>query len=198
MSRRRELMAALTGGNSDLLYERRNLAVETGAQIDTGVKPFTVGQSITILIDFTNTENPTGEGAVASKWKLIRIYSVALSLYTLVLGKTDRASSALKFWFYEALSAGMTMDNNLLSNLTRKRVAITHEAGSNTAYIKYKMGESGTLRSYSRTKTFTADDTVLTFGGPAEGDHALPAGTFDLIQVWGKVLTDDEINSFFE
>lgn len=195
MSRRRALMAAQNSGNG-LLFERRNLVVATGDQIVTGVKPFIAGRSITILVDFLNTVNPTTTDDPASKWKLIRMYSSALSKHTLTIGKTDETTAFFKFWWYEALTAGTVMGNTYTAANHRNRIAFTHEAGSNDAVCRATYGTLNPV-TYTRTKTFAADDTELTFGGPANSVNSLPAGTFNLIQVWDRILSADEINAFF-
>ena len=178
-----------------LLYELKNETVTAGAVIATGIKPFVAGRACTILVDFTNTTNPTTSGAVASVWKLLVAYSTARSLYMLLFGKSKNSGSYQKGGFQESLSSAEAFSSSNPS-AGRHRVAFTHEADSASATFKYRKG-TGTIVSYTRTKdSFIADSTNLFIGGGVDNEASLPDGTIRLAQVWDCVLSDAEINAF--
>lgn len=173
-----------------LVYSLYNHTVETGNQIATEYKPLQADAAVTILFDMTTTANPTsGAGRL---WKLIYCYNNSISGRGLFIGKKSATNQAMTNWWV-GVEAGMTSS---LTSVGRQRIVITHEPSSDDLIVKYKK-DNGTLRSYTFTQTFVAADNILYFGGTANNDHSLPAGTINKAEVYDVVLDSAAINAFF-
>ena len=198
MSRRRALIAAQDSGPK-LLFELKNETVTSGTRITTGVAPYKSGQSITILFDFTNTANPTADGAVASKWLAFYSYDSPNSRYAFNVGKSKRDATYLKFVTQGVMSSDWSVIlNGSNPSVGRQRFAFTHEADSPSATLRHLKG-TGTAASYTITRpSYVAAPGYLYFGAGENEVGSLPNGTINLAQVWDGVLSDDVIDAFFE
>ncbi len=190
MSRRRGLMATANRP----LFELTNTTVTRGQSFSSGVSPFKSNEPCTILIDFTNTENPTT--TPADRWKLLRCYDEALNKYPVMAGKATATTAYFTAWFYKAANDPAEMVIGANPEPHRHRLLFVHDANSNSATIMYK-ADNETISTIILSSTYSNSDAILTFGGPANGGHSLPAGTINLAQVWDRVLSTEEINAFF-
>jgi hypothetical protein len=190
LRRRRALMGAQ---KSRPLYELKNQTVTRGQQYSSLVAPFAKDKACTILFDFTNTENPTS--TPADRWKPIMCYDAGASLYALMIGKASSTSSNFIAWFFIPSSGDAVAVYPSSPTAGRHRIAITHNANSNSATLKYKE-DNGSVVTVNLSSTYQDSNAILNFGGAANGGHSLPAGTINLAQVWDRILTADEINTF--
>lgn len=174
-----------------LLFHLAGESVSTGDRLDTNIEPFTADAACTIMLDFTTTANPSSGNA--STWRALVSYNTSHSIYNLMVGKR---SSGQSFWFTDGTTTYADIPS-ATPTAGRHRYLFTHEAGSTTATLYYKR-DNGTLQTVTRTKTtFTASTGKLFIGGTPSTAYALPAGTINLAQVWGRILTADEIDQFF-
>lgn len=197
MNRRRALMG-VQDNKPKLLFEVKNQTVTSGTRIITDVAAYKSGRSTTILLDFTNTSNPTTADAVGSTWKALGLYDTPNSRWTLNVGKSKKDGTYQKYVFSGTFSNSWSANMNA-SNPTagRHRYVITHEADSPTSILRYLKG-TGTPYTYTDTRAqFYASSGGLTFGVSVDNANSLPNGTISLAQVWDGILSDDEINAFF-
>ena len=187
-SRRRTLLkmaSAEPPPPSDLLYSLYNQAVSAGDYFSTGVQAFAADVSVTILLDFTLTSRPTSGNA--ANYRLI--YNGTPFQWGT---RNTTATDLYYYWFNTAgyINAGVTTTDG-----ARYRICVTHSANSGTVYVKTKKN-TGTLQSKSKSATFSASATTLSFGNP-NSTNGLPNGTINSAKVYNRVLTSDEINAFF-
>ena len=192
MNRRRALMAQ-SKKPSDILFELNNRSVSTGEYVDTNVKPFLSDVDCTILLDIQINANPTSSGAVASTTQLLRVYDTSIDELSFAIGKQSRSYSTYsKKWMSLAWS-GLT---NSTPAVGRKRFAITHKANKVVVTIVYKM-DDGSVYSWASDRNWHSIDDTLTLGGGSNIESSLPASTINLVRVYNRVLTTEEINDFF-
>lgn len=189
LMRRRKMV--LAGEVNHLLYSLENYTTN-GSRIATGVYPLTPDFSLTILFDFNMTTNPTS--GMSRIWKLIYLYNNAIPANGIVIGKRSATNTQMSAYWMSGTQNGMA---GSVTSAGRHRIAITHEAGSDTLNISYKSG-SGTRINYTLTKPFVASpENQLKFGGGADkSEQSVPPGTLTA-KVYDIVLTAEEINAFF-
>lgn len=192
MQRRRALIGQ-KNRPSDILFELLNYAVETGQSIDTGVKPFQQGVDCTILLDIQIDSNPTASGGVASTVQLLRVYDTTQNELSFALGKQSRAyTNYSRKW----MSGGWSDLQNTTTSAGRKRFAITHSANSVVAKIQHKMG-NGSVESWQSDRYWHSVDNDLYIGYGSNTTTSLASGKINLVRVYNRVLSQDEIAEFF-
>lgn len=189
--RRRRAAMSQKKQHNPLIYSLYNEAVAAGTRINTQICPWKSGESMTILLDFNMTTNPTsGYGRV---WRLIQLWHAGINNNLISIGKKN-ASASIQTCYYMGVENGMSGSS---TSVGRHRYCITHEADSDTLNIQYRK-DTGTKRSYSFTQTFSeAPGNYLYFGGATNGDNSLPPGTITKAEVYDVVLDSTAINAFF-
>lgn len=184
-------------GDPHLLFSIENRTVTAGQRIETGVYPLKADFNLTILFDMTLSANPTQSGAVASVWKLIRVYNDGISGEGIKIGKRSASNQNAQIWWMTTASTGAGVSNIRIDGAYRNRIAVTHEAGSDTLKVSWRKGTE-TRRDYTVTNTFVASSTnQLYFGQGTNGTSSLPPGTIKSAKVYDRILTAEEINAFF-
>lgn len=180
---------------TSLLYGLYNQSVSSGdGSIDTGVTSLAQGLSTTILMDITTTANPTSSNSNASTYKLFVVYNS--SSRALAIGKYGRSDSNMAAWWMASANSSYTTLTAATAT-GRKRIVVTHDADSNMLNIYTKIND-GTVETKQLTNTFTADnERPLFVGGNPNGVNALPSGTIDKFEVYARVWSEDERNTFF-
>ena len=192
-SRRRGLMCM--GGEPGLLFRRKNIEMQTGECLDTGIEILQAGLSVTVLLDYTSTNNPTSSSAKGSIYKLLQMGTTR----EVCVGKYDRANSELMYWWMPSSNKDYTTMTGVTASAGRKRIAVTHAANSNGITIYAKMGDD-TLYTFTCTKTFSATNAKLSVAYLAEetSTAGVPNGTLNEISVYSRILSAEEIAAFFE
>ena len=181
---RRALMGT---GDPHLKFKIANRQVSAGDSVSTGFAAFASGVSTTILLDFTLSSRPSsGNG---SNFKLI--YSGTPFQY----GTRNTSSSTTNLYYYWLSTSSYTDTGTTVAANSRYLICITHEAGSGTVYVKTKK-DTGSVLEKSKSGTFAAASTVLSFGNPNTA-NGLPNGTINSAKVYDRVLSASEIDAFF-
>ena len=189
MRRRRALMGAKE--KITPIYSLYNHAVTAGNRITTGKAIFAEDVSTTVLFDFDMTSNPTtGYGRV---WILMIVWHSGINANALSIQKTAAAAVTLSGYYMSSNATSLTSSK---TSAGRHRISVTHEANSNTIYVKYKYG-TGTTYSYTITGTYSATTGKLNFGRVENGDNSLPSGTINKAEVYDVVLDSATIDAFF-
>lgn len=161
------------------------------------VIPLVSTRSLTILLDFNVTTNPTGSSAIAGQYHLIYAHNSNLTTSIkagIAVGKAGNSASVLSVWWNTGTASDFTGTSPAAG---RQRIAIMHEAGSNTLTVKYKK-DNGSILTKTETRTFVAtDDNILYLGNGENGTKSLPTGKINSCEVYDAVLDADAINAFF-
>lgn len=172
-----------------LVYSLYNYDFELGEQITTDIKPLEEGYSVTILLDVNTNANPTS--STGRLWKLICIYNGVLSVRGIYIGKAQASNQAQSVWWNNSTATSLSSSS---TSIARHRIAVTHEANSDTLTVYYKK-DSGTLRTQTIVNNFTPASNFLNFG--STGDNALPGGTINQAEVYNYILDSAAITEFF-
>lgn len=190
MSRRRALMS--TGAPPIIpIYSLYNHTVVAGDRITTGKAIFQSGKTATVLFDFDMTSNPTtGYGRV---WILMIVWHSGLNANALAIQKATASTGQMSCYYMGTTANAMT---NSSTSAGRYRIAVLHEADSNTITVYYKK-DNGTLYTYTFTNTYSATTSGLNFGRVANGDNSLPPGTINKAEIYDVTLDSETIIAFF-
>ena len=193
MQRRREMMKIASAPvDNHLKFSVTNQTVSIGDRIATGVYPLASDYNLTILFDLDMTSNPTSGNS--RLWKFIRVWDDTSNTEGIKIGKRQASNTQITVWWMSSSYEGI---NGSSTTAGRYRVAVTHEAGSNTLNVSYKKGNGNRINK-SYTGTFYASPTNELFFGQAENnDNSLPPGTLTA-KVYDIVLSSAEIDAFFE
>ena len=175
-----------------LKFRLENRSVTRGERIATGYYPLAEDAALTVLFDMTITDyQGSGYGRT---YKLISAYNNVLNVSGIRVGKYRAADSTTSVWFNSS-STYYVIPQSWANNY-RHKIAVTHEAGSDTLYVEYRR-EGKTAHSLTVTNTFTADTAgQLFFGGGENNDNSLPTGVINLAEVYDVVLPAEDITSF--
>lgn len=179
---------------TDILYSIENVAVATGDQISTGVNFLKADFNGTFLLDYSITSLPTsGNGSTIG---IIGEYSQELNNWAIRIGKASGSNTALNGRWMGSSNESMGFD--ALSANTRHRFAITHEANSPTIVVRHKKG-TGTIKTWTKTAgSFTAtSENTIGLGAQINGASSLCAGTVNSCTIYDRILSQEELNTFF-
>lgn len=192
INRRRGLLSM--GGEAGLLFRRKNVEVEAGGCLDTGVAILQADLDVTVALDFTAASNPGGSTDKGCLYKLLQMGTTR----ELCIGKYNGGSSKYSCWWLPTSNSDCTEMNNTSPSVGRKRIVVSHEANANGLTVYTKMND-GTVYTHTYTKTFAASDAKLSVGYLSdEGSRGgLPDGTINEISVYSRILSADEIDAFF-
>ena len=188
--RRRE-MAKKSDADPNLVFSISNRVVTAGEGIRTNMSMLTATRAMTVLLDMTIDSNPTS--GAGSAYRFVMNYDSGIQKWGLWVGK-DYASSTnlMLYWMGQSNGWGGTP-----VSAGRIRLAITHDAGSDTVNAYFKK-ENGTKMTRTATKTFTADgNNWMRFGSTSAVANGLPPGTIHSAKVYDKILPSAEIDAFF-
>ena len=176
------------GAKEKPLYSIYNMAVDNNG-FSTGQCTFSNGNSNTILLDFEIITNSN------RSWKFFIQWNDTANHWTLTLGKNVASSSVLCLNWCGSSVINIT---NLTPSPGRLRIAITHEANSDKLVVHHKR-DNGTKYTQEFTKTYSAVSNSLIMGSivPSQSSYYLPKGTINKLEIWDRVKSTDELNSFF-
>ena len=189
--RRRAIMAG-AGGDSGIIYEIRNRAVLTGDVIDTGIAPFTLGQDISILLDYDQTYYEGSSGAAGSLIKYMITTTSGNAKFA--LGKYGRSDSSVRHWW---MAGNYTSISGTSNGAMRKRFIVTHQSNSGILNVYIKTGTNA-LQSVQVSSTFTSSLQTLKFGDVQNSTGSLCAGTITVARIYNRILDQSEISDFFD
>ena len=184
--RRRSLIGSKS---TDLLYSLYNYQFSKES-INTGVPLLKAGLASTILLDIKLDTTPVS--GIGSTTKLIYLYNNSLAANGLYVGRKLYQNTINLWWMGSSDQA-----SNIQFGKYRFKIVITHAEDSNDVTMtikKYTAPPTSDTVTFSNTFT-AAPINLLFFGGPSGADK-LPTGTIYTAEVYNRVLTSTEINSF--
>lgn len=187
MKRRWALMMANHGLKPVVAITNRS--VNAGDRINTGFAPYKADLASTLLLDINILSSPSS--GVSSKWTLLASWNGSLSKWTLQITKFNNTEQRYT-WCGSA-----SVLSNLDTTSGRYRYAIIHEANSPYITIKYKKDNS-TVYSTTNSKVFTPATNILYLGGSANNVDSLPESVINKFEAYNVILSDADINKFFE
>ena len=194
LMRRRGMIGG--GEANHLVYSLENYVTTAGEIVRTDPPYYALAEdaAVTILLDYTLTANPaTGGGRV---YKMISCYNNVLARRGISVGKYSATDTTLSMWWNSANSSYTRLTG--ASNTGRMRIAVTHDAGSQTLYVSVKDGNGNRINNSRTTSPFTAAPTAALQFGQSSGDTGLPPNcTIHSAKVYDIVLSAEEINAFF-
>ena len=178
---------------STILYQVTNYAVDKSTPcIDTEIALLNTDRDFTILFDGTqSTAVPTGYSqrifnctSEASNWKG-------------VFAGGGNNNNAYNIQWYSGSS--LNIGANRTSTNARIRIAYRHTAGTDQALLSQKVNDSSRTNLTASSPFISNGSATLMIGGAdPEGTTYNWAGTITRCIVYGVVLSDDDINDFFE
>lgn len=192
LAKRRRAIMAGSGRDSSIIYEIINRAVLTGDSIDTGIAPFTLGQDVSILLDYDQTYYEGASGAAGSLIKCMITTTSGNSKFA--LGKYGRSDSSIRHWW---MAGNYTSISGTSNSAMRKRFIVTHQSNSGTLIIYVKTGTNA-LQTVQVNSAFTSSLQTLKFGDIQNGTGSLCAGTITMARIYNRILDQSEINDFFD
>lgn len=179
--------------DSDLIYSVYNHVIASGDVLLTNTPIWKSGQDLTILFDFQQTSNPTGASDYGRTYRLLYFKNTPADVTGLSIGKKNRGDNTIRT-FYMGVEHDMTGSS---TSTGRYRIAITHQANSNTINLKYKKDNGSTL-DFSYSETFTAaPNDFLEVGHAQNSSYSAPPGTVTKLEIYKTVLDSATINAFF-
>ena len=148
----------------------------------------------TIMLDFTNTGNPTS--GIASIWKAIEMWSATINAESLCIGKAYANDTLQKIAWYAHAVHGLSITGSSTAP-ARHRYCITHDANSKTATLYYKRNNDTVQTVTVTTTNFVTTQASVKFGANANDQTSLPAGTVNNAKIYNRVLSQSEIDAFF-
>lgn len=167
-----------------------NRAVSAGDRINTGFAPYKADFASTLLLDIHIISSPTT--GVSAKWVLLASWNSSLNSWMLYITKQSNTEQRFR-WAAGSASPIANID----ATPGRYRYAITHETNSQKVTIKYKK-DAGTVYTITKTAVFTPANNILYLGGSANNVDSLPESVINKFEAYNVVLSDANINKFFE
>lgn len=192
LRRRRDIIGSPKRG---LLFHKTSIEMLAGECLDTGIEILQEDLSVTVLLDYTSTNNPTTSGSPGNIYKLLQMGTTR----ELCIGKYNGTDSELSIWWMPSSNADRSVLTGVTATPGRKRIAVIHEANSNNITVYAKM-DNGTLYTFTKTKTFSPTNKKLSVGYVASTttQAGVPSGTLNVISVYNRILRSEEINTFFK
>lgn len=191
MERRRALMGIGAKPDPSIVYTLKNLDVpefRTWYEPDAGFAPLAKDVSASIIMHIRIDE-------LAAQSKLFAIWDTANNRHGAAMGRVTGRSN----WMCVANSLGYSEIANAPYGTGEYKLCFTHAANSNRYNFRIKKISVGeTVKSNTLTSNYVAVPSGVNFGsGTSGGASSFPKGKIYLAQFYSRVLSDDEINSFF-
>lgn len=181
-----ELLNAILGNRSTVLYSASNVVLDGTYYVDTGIAPFKTDIDFTIFLD-CETVGTTDDGVV----RIFGAINVEEPWYGITLQTTGEDSE------YYAVHhiAGLTLLNNFTKSENHKvKMVVTHVAGSDIWTTKMQL-DGGEVETYSASTPYQYISENMYLG---KTNNLLFNGTFNEFKLLCEAVTDDKIADFFD
>lgn len=191
-------ITVIYGGQTDtftvtvtaVIYHLENHTFSGGnsSSIPTGLTPLSTNIAFTLLVDVDFNDN-TGFG---ENWRLFSIINSTSPYAGLNLQRANAShpNNAQLSWI-TAKNENISLDENFVGKV---KLAIVHEANSNSISYQYKIGNSTKVAS-TLTSTYQAVTAQLIIGGKANGTCVFK-GSVNSFVMYPTALSNDRVNAF--